>query len=780
MARPMLVLAVFLALGARMGPDLSRAEALLVAALSLVAVLLSTASPAAAALAAASSAALGLGACAAALEGREYAGTPLRSFACATDEARLVHVSGIAVGDAEWRDRLQSVVLDVTAATLGGRAVDLSGRLRLHVVTDDPRPVAQAGDLVEAWADVRAPRGYADPGAMDVEALARRDGIHAIGFCKSARLVESRHGRPGPSWIAAARAVRKWARDVIEASLPEGRERAVVLAMTLGDQRGIDDETAETFRIAGTYHVLALSGAQVALLAGGLILIARRVGAGPVLQAFALTPILAFYATLVGGQVPIVRATVMALVALWGRALDLDVDLANLLGLAAAALLLVQPSAVGDVGFELSFAATLAILVVTPVVQAGLPRLPLRLELSVAASVASQLALWPLLAARFHRVAPAAVVLNLAAVPLSGLVLLTGLALLAAGVMPALAVVLAPPAWLSAHLLLWTGDLVRGRAWLDVRAPSPDTLAVLVYVAGLVALVRRRRVATVLLALGIVGMQWPAPPADGLLHVDVLDVGQGDAILIRTPRGRAWQVDAGGSATAFDVGEWVVAPYLWSIPVVRLEGIVVSHAHMDHVGGVPFLLRHFAPGALWEGPAPRADAGYRLLDKAAGASSASRVAVGAGTTSMLDGVQIEILAPRSREGPPLHTRNDDSVIVRVRFGAVSFLLTGDAESPGEEALAAPDATVLKVAHHGSRTSSSERFLDRTGPRVAVISVGARNKFGHPAPDVLARYARRGIRVFRTDRDGAVQLATDGRRVWARTFHDGFDARFDGR
>ena len=693
----MLALAAFLALGAWIGDGLERRVALLVVAVSLAAVGLALRASPGMALAAAAAAALGLGAAAAGIERLAYERTPLRAFVARAEAPRLVHLRGTAVDDAWPRDRLQSVDVDATTATAEGRPLELSGRVRLHVVTDSVEPLVRGGDQVDVWAELRAPRGYANPGSVDAEALARIDGLHAVGFCKSARLLERRRGPPGHVWLEAARGARRWARGVLRAALPEGRERAVVLAMTLGDQRAIDEETAESFRVAGTYHVVALSGAQVALLAGGLAFLLRSAGAGPLLQAALLTPALAFYATLVGGEVPIVRATVMALVALWGRAVDLDVDVANLLGVAAAGLLLAQPSAIGDVGFQLSFAATLGILVLTPVVQRGLPRLPLGLTLAVAASVASQLALWPLLAARFHRVAPAALALNLVAVPLSGLVLLTGLALLAASVVPGLAAVLAPLAWLSANLLLRTGDLVRAWPSLDVRSPDPGTAAVCVYLAGLVAIAQRKRpvAALLLLAGGMVGMQWPAPPADGRLHVDILDVGQGDAIVVRTPAGRVWQVDAGGTATGFDVGEWVVAPYLWSLPVRRLEGIAVSHAHVDHVGGVPFLLRHFAPKAVWEGPAPRTDVAYRTFDKAA--RVVARQSVWAGTVTTVDGIRLEVLAPRPAGAPPPRTRNDDSLVLRVSFGAVSFLLTGDAETAGEEALPSRRATVLKLS-----------------------------------------------------------------------------------
>jgi competence protein ComEC len=228
-------------------------------------------------------------------------------------------------------------------------------------------------------------------------------------------------------------------------------------------------------------------------------------------------------------------------------------------------------------------------------------------------------------------------------------------------------------------------------------------------------------------------------------------------------------VDTGGAIGGFDIGESVVAPYLWSLPSTRLEGLVVTHAHLDHVGGAPFLLRHFAPRELWEGPAPSHDVAYRLFDADAARATANRRTVTRGVSTTVDGVRLEIVGPEVPSRAPLRTRNDDSLVVRVTFGEVTFLLAGDIERQGEESVAEAPVEVLKVPHHGSRTSSSPPFLDRIRPRLALLSVGARNHFGHPHSEVLLRYAERGIPVYRTDRDGAVTVSTDGHRLWVSTF-----------
>jgi competence protein ComEC len=552
--------------------------------------------------------------------------------------------------------------------------------------------------------------------------------------------------------------------------------------MVLGDKAGIDEEDVEAFRIAGTYHVLAISGAQVALLAALLVVPLRRAGVPRLPEAVLVTATLWAYAILVGADVPVVRAALMAGVLLLGRTVDLDSDLANLLGLAAFGLIVVRPSDVGDAGFQLSFAATLGLLVLSRPVAAWLPPLPLRLEWALAASAAAQLALVPLLLSWFHRLAPAALVLNLLAVPLASAVLVAGLAVVAASAFGAwMSSVAGQVAWWLAHALLASGQVVRGVPFLDARLPSPSPAAAAVYLIGLtlVAWGRRRRLALGVTALGLVAMVFghPVPSGDGRLHLEVVDVGQGDCLVLRSPRGRTWMVDAGGSFDrAFDPGEVVVGPHLWDAGVTVIDTLLLTHAHPDHVGGVPFILRSFRVGEVWEGPAPRQDPTYSELDAGLARSGVARRTVFRGVRGLWDDVAYEVLGPAPQGPGSRRTRNDDSVVLSVSLGVVRFLLAGDIESHGEEALQAPPALVLKVPHHGSRTSSTPAFVARVAPRVAVLSVGYRSPFGHPHPEVLARYVRAGVRVYRTDRDGTVRVSTDGRSLWVRTAAGGSDER----
>ena len=700
------------------------------------------------------------GAAAVSVEQSDHERASLAEWLTSARDAPVL-VEGRLGQDAALLDGRAQLVLDVTSVSVAGEARSLDGRVWVTVGGDAPVPVALEGDHVRVWTTLRAPRGFATPGARDTESEARREGLVAFGYCKSGRLMEVDASARRP--LAD---VREAARRTLGRFVGRGPEEGVVRAMLLGDRAGLDRETLERFRASGTYHVLALSGAQVALVASLLGLALRRVGLVPVASGPAIALALFAYACLVGADPPVMRAAVMASVLVLGRGLELDGEAANLLGLAAILLLLWRPSDVADPGFQLSFVATLGLILLAPPLGSLLPRLPWRLELAFAASAGAQLALAPLLVTHFHRLAPAALVLNLAAVPLATAVLLLGAALaVLAPIIPGSGHLLGVLAFAAARALLWTSQLAGAWRALDSRSPDPWFLALLVHAVGIVLLVRHRTRAGALLSIaGIALLAWGGPTAagDGQLEVSVLDVGQGDAIVLRSPSGLYAVVDAGGSFDGrFDIGEAVVAPFLWRRGVRAIDLLVLTHAHPDHVGGAARLVRSFRVGEVWEGPAPRRDRGYAELDRALHDAGVARRTVVRGADLDWDGVRIEVVGPAPPVRAPPVTRNDDSVVLRVGFGEARFLLTGDVEAAGEAALNPGGVSVLKVAHHGSRTSSSAGLLEAARPALAVISAGVRNTFGHPSPEALDRLHAAGARVFRTDQDGTVTIVTDG-------------------
>ncbi len=771
MRRPLLLLAVCFGAGCVFGSELSPTLAgwLLLGAASLILLSLLAERSWAGAIALAW-AATALGASGAVAERLQHEAVPLVAW-LGQGIAEPVHVTGIASADARERDGRSLLSLDLESIEREGAPEASSGRVRVTIGGEASVPELVQGERIALWTTLRPPRGFDNPGAPDPRLEARRGGWHASGYCKSGRLVTKAGHESGA--LALAGRVRAELRRRLVAFVPPGPEQAVVRAMVLGDRTGLERETEEAFRIAGTYHVLALSGAQVALVAALLLWPLRYLCTSPALQAGVASSLLGGYALLVGADVPVVRAVLMAVIVLVGRAVDLDADAANLLGGAGLLLLLARPGDSGDAGFQLSFAATLGLLLLTPKLIAWAPLLPLRLELALASSLAAQLALLPLLAFHFHRIAPAALVLNLLAVPLSTAVLVAGVALLLASTLAAwLATPLGVLAFGAARALLWSGTVVEGVRYLDARVATPAAGFVALYVVGLlwIASGRSPRAAWVLtgstavaLVLGL-----PAPAPNGRLQLTVLDVGQGDCLAVRSPLGRTMLVDTGGSFDGrLEIGERVLGPYLWSQRTHALEVLLLTHAHPDHVGGAAFLVKNFAVAQVWEGLRPRRDRGYEALDQALRAASVPRRAVVRGDVFDWDGVRVAVLGPRGHSPPPF-TQNDDSVVLKLTFGRVSLLLAGDVEASGEAGLVPGTAQVLKVAHHGSRTSSGAGFLAELRPRVALVSAGKANPFGHPHPEVIERLRQAGAWLLRTDRDGAIEVSTDGEAVWLET------------
>jgi competence protein ComEC len=262
---------------------------------------------------------------------------------------------------------------------------------------------------------------------------------------------------------------------------------------------------------------------------------------------------------------------------------------------------------------------------------------------------------------------------------------------------------------------------------------------------------------------------------DGRLHVTFLDVGQGDSALVVFPRGATLLVDAGGlsASSSFDIGDRVVAPVVRDAGFRRIDYVALTHGDPDHIGGAGSIVREFRPREVWEGiPVPRFEPliALRINAQSSGARWAN---VYRGDRVTVDGVEVVARHPAPADWERQRVRNDDSLVLELRWGDVSVVLTGDIGKAVERDIAAaiPPARVrvVKVPHHGSLTSSTAVFLAALQPRIAIVSAGRSNHFGHPVPEVLERYRAIGAEVFRTDQDGAVRVETDGRSIGVRTF-----------
>jgi competence protein ComEC len=693
------------------------------------------------------------------------------------------------------------------------------------------------GARVHLTAKLRLPRNFRNPGAFDYEGYLHGLGIGTLASVKSED-IEVLSGTSGSRFgFWRSRVRNSILQHIHQSGLWSKEGAAIFAAMIMGDDSLLLRDVREEFQQIGVYHLLVVSGMNVALLAFAIFWLARRFRL-PEWPASLLTIALSiFYAYIAGMGVPIMRAVLMLSLFLVARLLYRDRSGLNATGFAALAVLTLSPAALFEPGFQLTFLALLAITGISlPILERtsvpyrsalkhldttsydlGLEpklaqfRLDLRLvagrlrqfvgervgqfivtgaatatlllfELLVVSAITQAVLVLPM-RAYFHRAAILGIPANIMILPLAGLMLNAGIAAIALSYVSLSFAKLA--ATLAAGSLHWTLGCLHFLSRFHVaqwRVPDPTALLALLAVAGIVlaffAIRKPRTIAFAGLAVlfvsgGIVAVYHAAPQLEsGKLEVTAIDVGQGDSLLVVSPEGRTMLIDGGGGIgqvhSEFDFGEDVVAPYLWSRGLDHLDVVALTHVHGDHIGGLPRIIEDFHPAELWVGINPEATALLHLYEVANENHLVIRRHV-AGDEVDWAGTKIRVLSPPADWQPKPKRANDDSLALLIGYGNTRALLAGDLEKRMERFVAteSPRADLLKVAHHGSATSTTPELLAAVHPRLAVISVGYHNSFGHPRQVVLDRLQAAEVRTYRTDLQGAITFLLDGKSVEAR-------------
>lgn len=671
----------------------------------------------------------------------------------------------------------------------------------------------RAGDRITVSGTVRALHDYGNPGRMNREMTYFSQGIHArMTADKYSLRLQQEEGGWHDRLLRLSARVRSAYLEHMEHAMSR-QDAAAIFAMLFGGYQGIKPELLEAFTATGIVHILSVSGSHITLMAGTAGIIGRLLHLpGRVTTGLAAVTIL-FYSLLAGAIPPVIRSALMGLLTLLALAMGRERDAQHILGLTALGLLIYAPPLLYDISFQLSFGATAGLLYIAPILRGVLrKKLPVFAADSLAVTIGAQVSVLPVIAWYFNVISFSSLLANLVITPVVEQIIVVGLfAGLAGSLLPFVGRLVFMGAGVMLGAVYEMSRLVAALPFSQVYVPSFGVWGCLMYYGALGWLLlppncrgqaRRRlvelimlylpdkwrnggladkqKIAVLMLVLLIFTGGWKAcRPGD--LQVHFIDVGQGDAALVITPHGHAFMVDAGGVREGgYDIGRMVDVPYLLHYGVRQLDYIFLTHAHDDHAAGVRGILGKIPVKAVMTGHEGTGEY-LKVFGRGEAARLEKLLAPLRENTSMeLDGVRIEILYSPDRrevrEGNVQATGNEFSNLIRVSYGNASFLFTGDLVTAQEAELLRRGtqlgSTVLKVGHHGSRTSSSEAFLQAVNPRWAVISCGYANSFGHPHKEIVQRISDvTGAELLRTDEKGAIVFRTDGKSMKVECYRD---------
>lgn len=702
-------------------------------------------------------------------------------------------VRGVITNVPVRREVTVQAAVEVHEILVEGTWQPMTGKV---LITSRPYPVVAYGDLLELQGTLQEPPIV---GAFDYREYLARQGIHSVMYYPRVLVLGRGQGAP---WRSALFAVRDRLSAAIGRTLPEP-QASLASGIVFGGQGAFPPALREAFNRTGTAHIVAVSGANLMIFTGLLCaLLAPNIGRRR--AALVAAPLVLLYMLLVGAPVSAVRAAIMALLylgaVLSGRPAT---GLANL-ALAATFMTALDPRLPRDVAFQLSVAATAGLLTYGEILRrvanhllfhyggealraSGLVRSVIQ---AVTTTLAAILATEPLIALHFQRLSLVALPANLIVVPLvSPVMVICALLAAAGGVNSVLGSLLGWLAWPFLTAILFTVQSLAAFPFAAVTFPGIGLQHVLAFYtlgAGVLWSIRHLSrwpsstganprvrlhlrpgvpalVSLTAAAVGVWGIILLMGPS-GRLTVIALDVGQGDALLIQAPSGHRILVDGGPS------GDRLLRALGREIPFWdrRIDMVILTHPEADHVTGLITVLDRYRTRQVVTGPAgsssPAAQAWQEALDRH---RLTPHIAAPGEWIDLGGGAALRILGPAVVSQDVRGSTNDNSLVIRLERGTVSFLLAADIERAGEQALLESRvplrSTVLKVAHHGAATSTTAPFLRAVRPAVAIISAGAGNPYGHPSPETIGRLRR--TLILRTDEHGAVRLTTDGQKLW---------------
>jgi competence protein ComEC len=654
-----------------------------------------------------------------------------------------------------------------------------SVKSRIRVSCPKDQTSFDYGDRVRIKGELSSPPGVRNPGGFSYRDYLVTQKISALIHVVVSGQIETIGKRGVNPVLRIAFYLRKRLIQTIDRTLPV-LQGSVLKGILLGKREELPPSLCQTFITTGVIHVLAVSGLHVGLLVAffyyGFFRLLRLPNKINILLTLF---IIILYCFMTGCRPPVVRASIMFGVFLFASFLGRKRESYTALALAALIILLINPLTLFNIGFQLSFIAVISILYLYSRIRPTLRFLSRYGAGLISISLAAWIGTAPLVAYYFNYFTPVAVLTNLFVVPLVTIVVALGfLAAIFSFFLP-LSQLFASANWLFLTILIKGIDFFTYFPGAGIRIVTPSLSFIGAYYLGIVGIINFRRtrhagkVVLVLALCLIASFIWGNIFAseDSLLKVTFLDVGQGDSIFIQFPDNRSMLIDGGDGKFS------TLTSYLWDERIRRIDYLVLTHPHADHVTGLADVLSYFRIGEVFDTGQDFTTLEYERFLKIIDTKRIPYKIVKAPQRLVLaPGLSLDILHPQETFLKGGSEPNNNSLVMRLLYKRVSFLLTGDIETEAEKLLVRQygsglRSTILKVPHQGSRTSSTARFLKTVAPEYAIMSVGAHNWFGHPHRDVLERYRNLGIKIYRTDEEGAVIVTTDGDEYGIETMRE---------
>lgn len=693
-----------------------------------------------------------------------------------------VIIRGYVDSEPDIRESRVAYVVKTMEVISRGNAKEVKGKVLLTTLKGEGEYIYEYGSEIRISGQLNAPKGKRNPGGFDYKNYLAQSGVSAVIFARDSNIVPEQ-GRRDSILVRTGLMLRGRIINVIDKSLPE-QQAGLLNGMLIGYRKGLSKEVQDVFSDSGLTHIMAVSGANVAFIVFPLAFILKKLRLKQKTSNIIMICVLILFVYITGFEPSVVRAVIMAITILAGHILRRETDVFTSISFAAILMLLFNPHTLFNIGFQLSFAATLSLVLFYKNIKNMIKFkfIPDFIADVLSATISAQAGVLPVTVFYFNKISLISIVSNLIVVPVLEVITILGSLMAVFGQINILfSRVIGYVNCTLLSLVLFTAKTTASVPFAVVRIVTPSILLIVFYYIFICFFLWYKPASKLqikpvyyIISLSVfIVVFWVQVLLPRGLEVVFIDVGEGDSIFIRTYTGRTVLIDGGGhngkTGSETNIGDTTVIPFLLDYGVSKLDLVVATHGHDDHIQGLIPVLGDFKVASFaMPGYSGQKDEFKQLLAIAAARNIDVNMLHKGDLVKLDERSCLTVLNPQTESFIDKPSLNNTSLVLKLHYMDVRVLLTGDIESEVEHLLveAREDigADVLKVAHHGSETSTTEEFLELVDPEAAVISVG-KNNFGHPSSDVLKRLTNNGIQVFRTDEHGAVILKTDGRKIW---------------